>query len=220
MTLGDERSNARDRPSSATVKTLIKLHEFDHQRAWTRYCNAVVRGAAIGFCLRGGLHLLKFLFALVLRRKRSSRSQSLSEVFQDTLRYTGFLGAFAGVFVSVDEGLAAVFGPERCSFSFVSLQSICTCGAHAFLWGTCMSSDTFHVIPRTKRWRAFVAGALAGPAILLTGYALTHAHKVALLQIRACGDKASSYMLERSCRQTVASSCVSDCSCTQAEDQA
>ncbi len=140
-----EPFTARDRPSSATIKALIDLHEFDHQRAWTRYCNAVVRGAAIGFCLRGGLHLLKFLFGLILRRKRSTRSQSLSEVFQDTLRYTGFLGAFAGVFVSVDEGLAAVFGPERCCPPSVSLQSMATCGAHALLRETCPSSDKFHL---------------------------------------------------------------------------
>jgi len=105
---------AREKPSSATIKALIDLHQFDHQRAWTRYCSAVVRGAATGFCLRGGLHLLKFIFALISARKRRTRSQSISEVFQDTLRYTGFLGAFAGVFVSVDEGLAALFGPERC----------------------------------------------------------------------------------------------------------
>ena len=105
---------AREKPSSATIKALIDLHRFDHERAWTRYCSAVVRGAAIGFCLRGGSHLLKFIFALISARKRRTRSQSISEVFQDTLRYTGFLGAFAGVFVSVDEGLAALFGPERC----------------------------------------------------------------------------------------------------------
>jgi enoyl-CoA hydratase/carnithine racemase len=33
---------------------------------------------------------------------------------QDTLRYTAFLGAFAGVYVAVDEGLAALFGNKRC----------------------------------------------------------------------------------------------------------
>ena len=120
----EEFSIVHDKTSSATIKALVDLHQFDHQRAWTRYCNAVVRGAAIGFCLRGGLHLLKLLFALILRRKRGNRSQSLSEVFQDTLRYTGFLGAFAGVFVSVDEGLAAVFGPERCSLTLSLSQSV------------------------------------------------------------------------------------------------
>ena len=207
-------STARDRPSSATIKALINLHEFDHQRAWTRYCNAVVRGAAIGFCLRGGLHLLKFLFALVLRRKRSTRSQSLSEVFQDTLRYTGFLGAFAGVFVSVDEGLAAVFGPERCCPPSVSLQLMATCRAYVILRRSLTDSITF----RTKRWRAFVAGALAGPAILLTGYVQTHEHEIALLKIRAYRGVFSS--LERHRRQVPASICVSDRSCMQAKDQA
>ncbi|CAL5223327.1 g5824 [Coccomyxa viridis] len=79
---------------------------------------------------------------------------------KDTLRYTGFLGAFAGVFVSVDEGLAAVFGPER-----------------------------------TKRWRAFVAGALAGPAILLTGPKTRHDSLAIYILLRGitllvrCGNK-------------------------------
>ncbi|CAK0784870.1 hypothetical protein CVIRNUC_008075 [Coccomyxa viridis] len=103
-----------------------------------------MRGAAIGFCLRGGLHLLKIIFSLISARRRVKRPQPISEALQDTLRYTGFLGAFAGVFVSVDEGLAAIFGAER-----------------------------------TKRWRAFVAGALAGPAILLTGPKTKH-HSLAL----------------------------------------
>lgn len=102
-----------ERPSSATIKALLDLQHFDHQRAWTRYCNCVIRGAAIGFCLRGGLHLLKMIFSLIKARKRGTRSQSISEMLNDTLRYTGFLGAFAGIFVSVDEGLAATFGAER-----------------------------------------------------------------------------------------------------------
>jgi hypothetical protein len=34
---------------------------------------------------------------------------------RDTLRYTAFLGAFAGVYVAVDEGLAALFGNKRCA---------------------------------------------------------------------------------------------------------
>lgn len=99
--------------SSATIKALVALQRFDHARAWTRYCNAIMRGAAIGFCLRGGLHLLKILFSLISARRRVKRPQPISEMLQDTLRYTGFLGAFAGIFVSVDEGLAAVFGAER-----------------------------------------------------------------------------------------------------------
>ena len=102
-----------ERSSSATIKALVGLQRFDHGRAWTRYCNAVMRGAAIGFCLRGGLHLLKIIFSLISARRRVKRPQPISEVLQDTLRYTGFLGAFAGVFVSVDEGLAAMFGAER-----------------------------------------------------------------------------------------------------------
>ena len=77
-----------ERSSSATIKALVGLQRFDHERAWTRYCNAVMRGAAIGFCLRGGLHLLKILFSLISARRRVKRQQPISEVLQDTLRYT------------------------------------------------------------------------------------------------------------------------------------
>lgn len=93
---------------------LVSLKDFDHERAWARYCNAIFRGAATGFCLRGGLHLLKFIFSIILSRKKNARTQPVSDMIADTLRYTGFLGAFAGIFVSVDEGIAALFGKERC----------------------------------------------------------------------------------------------------------
>lgn len=99
--------------STITALHLVTLKDFDHERARARLCNAIFRGAATGFCLRGGLHLLKFIFSLILRRKRNARPSPLSEMYADTLRYTGFLGAFAGIFVTVDEGLAAIFGKER-----------------------------------------------------------------------------------------------------------
>lgn len=48
---------------------------------------------------------------------RSQNSESFVAGLQvrDTLRYTAFLGAFAGVYVAVDEGLAAFFGNKRCA---------------------------------------------------------------------------------------------------------
>lgn len=122
----DTESEAESRPvkhageskksALSTIKALqfVTLKDFDHERAWARYCNAIFRGAATGFCLRGGLHLLKFIFSIILRRKRNARPQPVSDMIADTLRYTGFLGAFAGIYVSVDEGIAAVFGKERC----------------------------------------------------------------------------------------------------------
>lgn len=108
--------NEPKKSALSTIRALhlVSLKDFDHERAWARYCNAIFRGAATGFCLRGGLHLLKFIFSIILRRKRSPRTQPVSDMMADTLRYTGFLGAFAGIFVSVDEGIAALFGKERC----------------------------------------------------------------------------------------------------------
>lgn len=110
--------------STINALHLVSLKDFDHERAWARYCNAIVRGAATGFCLRGGLHLLKFIFSIILRRKRNARPQSVSDMIADTLRYTGFLGAFAGIYVSVDEGIAALFGKERCDESSMPSTSL------------------------------------------------------------------------------------------------
>jgi hypothetical protein len=44
---------------------------------------------------------------------------------KDTLRYTAFLGAFAGVYVAVDEGLAALFGNKRCARAVEHLPLVC-----------------------------------------------------------------------------------------------
>ena len=75
------------------------------------------RGAATGFCLRGGLHLTSLLFSLLnaARRRRKARLQSLREMLKESLRYTAFLGSFAGLYVAVDEGIAALFGKQRCA---------------------------------------------------------------------------------------------------------
>ncbi len=85
------------------------------RRAWARFLNAVARGAFSGLCLKGGLNLVGLLLAIVSRRSRSKRTRnlSLSEALADTRRYTTFLGAFSGVIVAVDEGIAAVFGKQR-----------------------------------------------------------------------------------------------------------
>lgn len=55
------------------------------------------------------------MFALVARRRKvqQARRGSLSAQLRDTLRYTSFLGAFAGIYVSVEEGIAALFGNRR-----------------------------------------------------------------------------------------------------------
>jgi hypothetical protein len=78
-----------------------------------RLRNGVVRGAVIGFTLRGGLHLLGAILAPLSAGRRKRRSVSLSEALHDTLRYTAFLAALAGIYIGVDEGIAAAWGKKR-----------------------------------------------------------------------------------------------------------
>ena len=86
--------------------------------------------------------------------------QSLREMLKESLRYTAFLGSFAGLYVAVDEGIAALFGKRRCA-------SVVCCAART----RCCFVRTADpaVLLRTSHWRAFVAGAAAGPSVLLTG---------------------------------------------------
>lgn len=135
------------------------------QRRVNRLANAIIRGAGAGFCLRGGINFLAFVFALVARRRKAQQARrgNLRRQVQDTLRYTSFLGVFAGLYVSVDEGIAAIFGNRR-----------------------------------TSGWRAAVAGAVAGPAILLTGPKARHTSLALYVLVRGitllirCGNKPSS----------------------------
>lgn len=101
--------------SKSTQFIQDNLEEFDFQRAAGRLYDAVVRGACAGFCLRGGLNLLGLLLALLVkkRRQKRARARNVLAMARDTLRYTAFLGSFAGVSVCVDEGIAAVLGKKR-----------------------------------------------------------------------------------------------------------
>eukprot|EP00878_Enallax_costatus_P025529 GHUV01027316.1.p1 GENE.GHUV01027316.1~~GHUV01027316.1.p1 ORF type:complete len:501 (+),score=122.52 GHUV01027316.1:63-1565(+) len=81
------------------------------QRALDRLLAGIIRGAAIGLTLRGGLHLVGSLLAALSKGKR--RSVTAVGALEDTLRYTAFLGALAGIYIGVDEGIAATVGKER-----------------------------------------------------------------------------------------------------------
>jgi hypothetical protein len=71
----------------------------------------VVRGAAIGFTLRGGLHIVGSLLTAISKRRK--RAVTLPAAIEDTLRYTAFLASLAGVYIGVDEGIAALIGKEK-----------------------------------------------------------------------------------------------------------
>lgn len=81
------------------------------QRALDRILSGIVRGAAIGLTLRGGLHLVGSLLTALRKGKR--RSVTAVGALEDTLRYTAFVGTLAGIYIGVDEGIAAGVGKER-----------------------------------------------------------------------------------------------------------
>ena len=95
--------------------TRVLREDPDLRRALSRWRTAVIRGAASGFLLRGGLHLVSLALLVLRRDKRQRREQSLWEKAVETWRYTAFLGSFSGVYVAVDEGLSRLFGKERCT---------------------------------------------------------------------------------------------------------
>ena len=103
----------------------------------------------------------------------SSQTTELS--FKQSCRYTSFLGAFAGVYVAVDEGIAAMFGNKKWGASSPLLLPVWAreqadaCGLALPSTEHCAHRDRFC---RTSKWRAAVAGGAAAPTILLTGRAL------------------------------------------------
>ena len=115
-------------------------------RAALRLRTAMLRGAGAGLTLRGGLHLLTTLLALLTKRGVGAgrrRTLSLADAAIDTLQYTAFLGTLGGVYVAVDESLAAALGKQRCvvcqgpacvlRFSSVNLHKITFLHSYALL---------------------------------------------------------------------------------------
>jgi len=126
--------------------------------------------------------LTSLLFSLLnaARRRRKAQMQSLRDMLKESLRYTAFLGSFAGVYVAVDESIAALLGKRRCAPRTGALAQLLRCllvamVAVAAVWPADSKqpahSPTHLFQRRTSHWRAFVAGAAAGPSILLTGCA-------------------------------------------------
>jgi len=95
----DEAQGAR---SSADVEVA------DDARARERVRRAIARAACVGVALRGGLTLAKM--ALAPRAMTVARAR---KGVNDVVRYVAFLSAFAGTYVSVDEGFRRKFGGER-----------------------------------------------------------------------------------------------------------
>jgi hypothetical protein len=140
-------SNAEPEPSSIFATTIaelqLKVKRHDTERAFQRTTDAVVRGAAAGLALRGGLNIVSYALGILMKSKQrkvqNQQRPAIKELVQDALRWGAFLGCFSGIFVSTDEAIACFAGAKR-----------------------------------TASYRAILAGALAGPALLLTGPNTTH----------------------------------------------
>ena len=102
---------------AATAKKLAFAQE-NGDRELYRWANAIIRGAGTGFCLRAGIHVLSWLFALAVKSRRrrimAAPLRTLLDQLLDTIRYTLFLGSLSGVYVGVDEGIANLLGRKRC----------------------------------------------------------------------------------------------------------
>ena len=110
-------TSGRDVGESLSHSLRDSLRDGYNYRAWYRFLNASVRGAGAGLCLKGGLHLLSWLFALLSKSRRNrlllSPLRVLLDQFKDTLRYTLFLGSLSGIYVAADEGIAHYYGRQR-----------------------------------------------------------------------------------------------------------
>ena len=114
-------SVARGGPASTSgrshLRKRIAFAREEGAREWHRLGNAVVRGAAVGMCLKGGLNVLSWVLALLSPSRRryllASPFRTLFEQILETLRYTLFLASLSGTYVGADESIAVFFGRKR-----------------------------------------------------------------------------------------------------------
>ena len=102
---------------TSTSYSAVRASESDKARQRVRIANAVLRGAGVGLCIRGGLHLLSWIFALFSRSRRdrlaSDPIRNILEQIVDTIRYTLFLGSLSGAYVGIDESVANRYGRQK-----------------------------------------------------------------------------------------------------------
>ena len=152
-------------PLTTTLEQLQNLHEVvqkrfkthDRKRAKRRLEEAIVRGAITGLTLRGGLHVVSYVFKLLVGARRRRKGPKIAneywpsvwKLIEDTLRWGLFLGSFSGTVVAADELIAILGGSKE-----------------------------------TSAWRGLASGALAGPTILLTGRDTTHTSLAIFILVR------------------------------------
>ncbi|CAN1128524.1 hypothetical protein LINPERPRIM_LOCUS22477 [Linum perenne] len=177
---------ARSDPPSSSYSSFPNLDSlvFTNSDKLRRIIIASAKGFSIGAGLKGGLALFSILARLRRTRKPQefTNTEAITLAVNETLRYGLFLGTFAGTFVSVDEIIAALGGHRR--------QGLIYAFHYFFL--------TFFFFV-TGKWRALVAGLVAGPSMLLTGPKTQHTSLAIYILMRAavlasrCGIKSKRF---------------------------
>ncbi|PTQ34264.1 hypothetical protein MARPO_0082s0089 [Marchantia polymorpha] len=161
---GGTRSRAQgctDDPSRDTdgqgskIRTNLKDCEDEKLRALERCIAAATKGFVIGAGLRGGLGLFAILSRL---RRKKTRSSILQKSNADAVVLALKETLRYGLFLGT-------FAGGFCSVD----EAIATLGGRE----------------RTARWRALVAGGVAGPALLLTGHEARHTSMAIYVLMRA-----------------------------------
>ncbi|XP_027148859.1 uncharacterized protein LOC113749358 [Coffea eugenioides] len=168
------RRKSSSLPSSSSSCSLLSFDSYpveDYDRLW-RIFTASVKGFTIGAGLKGGLGLFAILARL--RRRRSLPSARKMEMVSSS----------EDVILAVKETMRYGLFLGTFAGTFVSVDEIVTAlGGHR----------------RTANWRALLAGAIAGPSILLTGYKTQHTSLAIYILMRAavlasrCGIKSKRF---------------------------
>ncbi|PSR99883.1 Transmembrane protein like [Actinidia chinensis var. chinensis] len=163
-----------DLPSSSSYSSLLRLESVslrDYDKV-ARIVAASVKGFSIGAGLKGGLALFAVLGRLRRRRLLTSAKKM------------GMTSSSEDVILGLKETLRYGLFLGTFAGTFVSVDEIiATWGGHR----------------RTARWRALLAGAIAGPSMLLTGLDTQHTSLAIYILMRAavlasrCGIKSKRF---------------------------
>ncbi|KAL8058516.1 hypothetical protein ABFS82_03G022700 [Erythranthe guttata] len=168
------RSSSSNLPSSSSSCSLLSFESYpvqDYDKPWRVY-TASVKGFAIGAGLKGGLAI----FALLTRLRRRRLLSSSKKVEMTSIS--------ADVILALKETLRYGLFLGTFAGTFVSVDEIIAAwGGHR----------------RTAKWRALLAGAIAGPSMLLTGLNTEHTSLAIYIFMRAtvlasrCGIKSKRF---------------------------
>eukprot|EP00249_Psilotum_nudum_P004941 c18447_g1_i1 orf=307-2004(-) len=125
-------------------------------RALERCITSSIKGFAVGAGLRGGLTLFSLLMRL--KQKRSNGAKSLQRPVRELANFGLSETLRYGLFLGSFAG------------TFSTLDELI-----AALWG----------FRRTAKWRSLIAGAVAGPSLLLTGKNAQHTSMAIYILVRA-----------------------------------